>query len=356
MFRCVISLHGIRTRGVWQKDLAPVLARHGLIPYALDYGSFSIFKFACRRARDRKVEWLRSEYERVTGDAKVQRPSVVAHSFGTYLVAALLVKYPELHFDKIIFSGSIVDRNFDWGSKLEAGQVNFVRNDYGSLDRWPRLARYLVPDSGASGTDGFLRRHPGLMGQRFERHTHSDYFHRAHFTSYWIPTLVRVDVSVPERGQVTDVLDLACQTVAARLGIEPGLIRANVFVPDETQQLHIPKGLVHNMTDPVEQTVTMAPGVVCAGAAYKAREQTIAIMQRDWGIHTLPGTQLAKVDKRLKWIIGTPIPDPDVAGGILGVFGLDCLEHAKSREELARLLPDLVVVAQSLGLVFKRLS
>jgi pimeloyl-ACP methyl ester carboxylesterase len=184
MFRCVISLHGIRTRGVWQKDLAPVLARHGLIPYALDYGSFSIFKFACRRARDRRVEWLRSEYERVTSDAKVQRPSVVAHSFGTYLVSALLVKYPELHFDKIIFSGSIVDRNFDWGSKLEAGQVNFVRNDYGSLDRWPRLARYLVRDSGASGTDGFLRRHPGLMGQRFERHTHSDYFHRAHFTSW----------------------------------------------------------------------------------------------------------------------------------------------------------------------------
>lgn len=55
MFRCVISLHGIRTRGVWQKDLAPVLARHGLIPYALDYGSFSIVKFACRGAATERL-------------------------------------------------------------------------------------------------------------------------------------------------------------------------------------------------------------------------------------------------------------------------------------------------------------
>ena len=129
MFRCVMSLHGIRTRGVWQKDLVPVLARHGFIPYALDYGSFSVFKFASRRTRARKLEWFRDEYERVAAEAGVHRPSIVAHSFGTYLVAGLLVKYPEVVFDKVIFAGSIVDRDFDWPARIEAGQVNLVRND-----------------------------------------------------------------------------------------------------------------------------------------------------------------------------------------------------------------------------------
>jgi pimeloyl-ACP methyl ester carboxylesterase len=356
MFRCVLSLNGIRTRGVWQKDLVPVLARHGFIPYALDYGSFSIFKFASRRARDRKLEWLRSEYERVTTDCGVQRPSVVAHSFGTYLVAGLLAKYPNLLFDKVIFAGSIVDRRYDWASKLGAGQVNFVRNDYGSLDRWPKLARYLVRDSGASGTDGFTGEHPALLQQRFPKHRHSDYFHRRHFTDYWIPTLTRVDVAESERRRLTDVLDVACQTVAARLAVDGRLVRANIFVPDEEHQLRIPKGLTHNMTDPIERTVMIAPGTGCAGVAYSTRTSTIAIMQRDWGAHTLPGTELAKVDKRLKWIIATPIPDPDAAGGILGVFGVDGLETAKTRDELAPLLGDLLVVAGGLGLVFKELT
>ena len=113
-YRSVMSLHGIRTRGVWQKDLVPVLARQGLVPWALDYGNFGATKFLRKGARLEKVTWLRSEYERVMAEGKVSRPSIIAHSFGTYLVAALLIKYPELVFDKIILTGSIVDRDFDW--------------------------------------------------------------------------------------------------------------------------------------------------------------------------------------------------------------------------------------------------
>jgi len=356
MFRCVMSLHGIRTRGVWQKDLVPVLARYGFIPYALDYGSFSIFKFASRRARDHRLDWLRKEYERVTAEARVQRPSVIAHSFGTYLVAALLTKYPAVRFDKVIFAGSIVGRNFDWPSILGTGQVNIVRNDFGALDRWPRMARYVVRDSGASGTEGFLKTHPALISQRFPQHGHSDYFHRTHFTQYWIPALMRVAVSKDDSRRLTDLLDVTCQTVATRLALDPSLVRANIFVPDENQQLHIPEGLIFNMTDPRERTVVIAPGTGCAGTAFNARAQTIAIMQQNWGAHTLPGSELGKVDKRLKWIVATPIPDPDVAGGVLGVFVVDGLVHPKGRDDLEPLLPDLLVVAQSLGLSFKQLT
>jgi pimeloyl-ACP methyl ester carboxylesterase len=339
MYRCVMSLHGIRTRGVWQKDLVPVLARQGFIRYALDYGSFSVFKFASRRARARKVDWLRSEYERVTAEAGVRRPSIVAHSFGTYLVAGLLVKYQELRFDKVIFAGSIVDRDFDWSSPIAKGQVNLVRNDYGALDRWPGMARWLVWDSGPSGTQGFTATHPRLLQQQFPRHGHSDYFHRQHFTHYWIPTLMRVVVSDAERPRLTEVLDIASQIVANRMALEPALVRANVFVPDEHGQLRIPQGLVHNMNDPVEQTVTITPGTGCTGTAFQERAPTIAIMHEDWGAHTLPGEELAKVDKRLKWIVSMPIPDPDVAGGVLGVFNVDGLEVEKQRAHLEPLLP-----------------
>jgi len=356
MYRCVMSLHGIRTRGVWQKDLAPVLARHGLVPWALDYGRFRADQFLRKGARLKKLTWLRTEYERVTAEAQSKRPSIIAHSFGSYLVAALLTKYPELVFDKIILTGSIVDRAFDWPSLLSKGQVNLVRNDYGALDRVPGLATWVVGDTGDSGRQGFTKAHERLIQQKFPKHGHSDYFHRQHFVQYWIPTLMRVVVSPAERPRLTNLLDVAAQTVATRLGLSAALVRANIFVPDETGLLHLPEGLSHNMTDPVEHTVTIAPGNGATGVAFKARAQTIAIFQKDWGAHTLPGTELAKVCKRLKWVVSTPIPDPDMAGGVLGIFNIDGMDVDKPRADLEALLPDLLATAQALAVTFKELA
>jgi hypothetical protein len=261
-----------------------------------------------------------------------------------------------VRFDKIIFAGSIVARDFDWARVLRAGQVNLVRNDFGALDPWPRMARWLVRDSGSSGTDGFVSRHPLLVEQKFPRHGHSDYFHQAHFTQSWIPTLMRVVVSPGDRRRLTDLLDVTCQTAARRLGVDRGLVRANLFVPDESGRLSIPDGLTHNMTDRTERSLVITRGVGATGIAFVERKQTIAIMQTDWGTHTLPGTELAKIDKRLKWIISTPIPDPDVAGAILGVFNIDGLLESKERDDLGPLLPDLLVVADSLAVTFKQLA
>jgi len=341
---------------VWQKDLAPVLARHGLVPWALDYGRFRADQFLRKGARLKKLTWLRTEYERVTAEAQSKRPSIIAHSFGSYLVAALLTKYPELVFDKIILTGSIVDRAFDWPSLLSKGQVNLVRNDYGALDRVPGLATWVVGDTGDSGRQGFTKAHERLIQQKFPKHGHSDYFHRQHFVQYWIPTLMRVVVSPAERPRLTNLLDVAAQTVATRLGLSAALVRANIFVPDETGLLHLPEGLSHNMTDPVEHTVTIAPGNGATGGAFKARAQTIAIFQKDWGAHTLPGTELAKVCKRLKWVVSTPIPDPDMAGGVLGIFNIDGMDVDKPRADLEALLPDLLATAQALAVTFKELA
>jgi pimeloyl-ACP methyl ester carboxylesterase len=356
MFRCVMSIHGIRTRGVWQKDLAPKLARNGFVPYALDYGEFSALKLLLGSARASKLEWLRTEYERVTAEAQVTRPSIIAHSFGTYLVADLLRKYPELVFDKIILAGSIVDCSFDWGSLIDTGQVNLVRNDYGSLDRWPRIAGWCIPRSGASGTRGFTTAHPALIQKQFPHHGHSDYFHRNHFEHYWIPTLKRVVVGRKDLRGFTDTLDVACQTITGRLGLVAGLVRANIFVLDENGDLRIPEGLTHNMSSATERTISMVPGRGCTGTAFQERTQTVAFMMTDWGDHTIPGTELAKVDKRLKWIISTPIPDPDVAGGVLGVFNVDCLDVMKSPAEISPLFGDLQWTAKRIAVEFHKLA
>ncbi len=163
--RVVISIHGIRTRGEWQKKLVPMLARADFIPYAIDYGHFRAISLLRRSQRERAIDRLLRDYNDIVGESGDQRPSIIAHSFGTYQVAALIERYPNVRFDKVIFAASIVRSDFDWPRILAAGRVNYVENDFGGADVWPKVAARLISDGGNSGTVGFSRR-DSLLNQR----------------------------------------------------------------------------------------------------------------------------------------------------------------------------------------------
>ena len=96
----VMSLHGIRTRGAWQKHLNSDLQRLGFRHELLDYGFFRGCQLIIPWFRKRQVEWFRREYERLTANAEAP-PSVIAHSFGTYIVASAIERYAEVRFDRV---------------------------------------------------------------------------------------------------------------------------------------------------------------------------------------------------------------------------------------------------------------
>lgn len=345
MRKVVISLHGLKTRGVWQKDLVPLLALDGFIPYALDYGYF-VLGFLIGRLRNRKIEWLRDEYIRVTTEASCRRPSVIAHSFGTYLVAKLLEKYPEIRFDKIILCGSIVHTEFDWPRVLSCGQVNLVRNDYGRLDIWPQLADRIVSDAGWSGTTGFTKDHPRLLSKEFRHHEHSDYFHRRHFEEYWLPTLRKVVLNQQDAKEIKDQIGILVRTAAQRLGMDARFVRSNIFVEEERGRLTIPEGLHYQMGRPEEWTISLRVGEGCSGRAFAERKPTIAVFRGGWGKHDVPDSELQKAEPRLRWIVSTPIPDPDLPGSVMGILNLDGLEVTKNPEDLEVLIGDAMATVQ----------
>jgi pimeloyl-ACP methyl ester carboxylesterase len=358
MRRVIISVHGINTRGVWQKDLAPLLALQGFIPYALDYGKL-VLGFASGRLRGRKVEWLQEEYLRVTAEAKCRRPSIIAHSLGTYLVAKVLEKYDVVRFDKVILCGSIVRPDFDWSSRLTDGQVNLVRNDYGKLDIWPLLAELIVPDAGPSGASGFTGKgatHDNFVQQAFPQYKHSDYFHRLHFTDHWIPTLRRVVLNEVDAKELTDKLGILVRTAARRLGVSSDSLRANIFMEQAEGVLTIPKGLHYQMGRAEELTVAIRIGEGCTGKAFEERKPAIAVLQRDWGKHDIPDSELRKVDPRLRWIVSIPIPNQDVPGSVLGIMNLDGLDQARAPEEIATLVDDGLMTAQILAVILNGLK
>jgi len=187
-FTLVVSIHGIRTRGAWQKVVNSELQKQGFRHELLDYGYFTAIQLLLPWSRRKKVEWFRSEYERLTLETG-SLPSVIAHSFGTYIVARALETYPEIRFDRVIFCGSIVRRDFDWDSLLESARVGAVLNDWSGRDPWVKLAAWLIPDAGASGASGFECCAPGIYQRARSRFGHSDYFYPLNYIRNWVPFL-----------------------------------------------------------------------------------------------------------------------------------------------------------------------
>jgi pimeloyl-ACP methyl ester carboxylesterase len=184
--RYVFSLHGIRTRGKWQKEVTPLLSDFHHIP--LDYGHFLALQLLLPWSRSSRIDWFRDEYIRECDRLRCKHPSIIAHSFGTYLIAAAIEKYPQITFERIILSGSIIRANFPWQDFILRGQVGAVLNQYGGQDIWVRIIEWFVPDAGPSGARGFDSSH-GIIQQNHPRFRHSDYFYDLNYTSNWLPFL-----------------------------------------------------------------------------------------------------------------------------------------------------------------------
>ncbi len=166
----VFTIHGIRTRGAWQKKLGDLLNDSGFVTRSLDYDRFNIFQFLYPPSRRRVLSWVLDKYERETRNSEA-KPCIVAHSLGSWLVAELLKAHSEITFDKIIFCGSIVRQDFPWSKCKARGQFTRVLNDYASIDLPVWIAEYVVSTAGTSGRHGFeddavgdviQRRNPGF--------------------------------------------------------------------------------------------------------------------------------------------------------------------------------------------------
>ena len=190
----VITLHGIRTRGAWQKDLDTELGKAQLVPKALDYGFFRATELLIPALRRKQVDWFLEQYTHIRAENGDVRPSVVAHSFGTFLVASAMELYPEVEFDHMIFCGSIVRTQFEWSAYAASGKVRRLLNDCGERDRWVRLAAWVIRDAGPSGALGFEDRpKPLVFERRHAQFSHSDFFYRLNFQKNWVPFLKGCD-------------------------------------------------------------------------------------------------------------------------------------------------------------------
>jgi hypothetical protein len=184
----VVSVHGMATRGEWQKVLTPVLSdaliRH--VPIDYGYAVFSVLRPKTVRTLAGKIAdaWTEQcEY--------VRTPSAIGHSFGSLAIGKTLQLKPDVGFSRIIVYGCILPRSFPWQTLASRGQVEKVLNEYSPRDRWPRFPlRRLIPGSGDAGCFGFEDCGDVVVQTDMRWTEHSDLQHRSHYTRRWIPFLL----------------------------------------------------------------------------------------------------------------------------------------------------------------------
>ncbi|HMK80017.1 MAG TPA: alpha/beta hydrolase [Xanthobacteraceae bacterium] len=176
----VFVIHGIRDHGFWTHKIARVIKREvkranealpkdkqrAMRSFTGSYGYFAMVPFILPWVRRWKTSWLMDHYTEARALYPDAAFSYVGHSNGTYLLARALTDYPAARFNRVVFAGSVVRRDYDWRKFLlpqregvqsrVSAMLNYVATRDWVVALLPKGFQPLrVFDVGSAGHDGF---------------------------------------------------------------------------------------------------------------------------------------------------------------------------------------------------------
>jgi len=190
----LVSIHGLLSNGSWNSEIAPVASSQGWTFAPFNYGITSpdiLFKGGKRReVVDKFRAWISEIKENYAGEI-----SVIAHSFGTYILGAYMDGFdePPVQFNTIILTGSILTRDFDWNA-ARAIKVCRVLNEIAPNDQWVTWmpnGSWIGKDRlfGSSGVDGFANQDEILTESYNKIFDHNNVIRKDVITQKWMPFL-----------------------------------------------------------------------------------------------------------------------------------------------------------------------
>jgi hypothetical protein len=172
----------------------PALEGAGFTVAATSYGQYGIGPFLLPFAWRR-----RKAINRVVTDIKIARHvfakktgrepewmSVIAHSFGTYVLFKIIEDEFDWRWKRIILCGSVLKESIP----LEKYLTRFdtpILNEIGTQDYWPALAESIGWGYGSVGSTGFNR--PPVESRWHNDVTHSEFLTKAFCDKWWVPFL-----------------------------------------------------------------------------------------------------------------------------------------------------------------------
>lgn len=182
----LLLVHGIQTDGAWQKLVSNELGDiKNLNVVELGYDCVTVAQLVSP-FREAPVKKITNDIRDVRRREPEARLMVIAHSFGSYIVSQILKKSSDISFEKIIFCGSIVPRDYPWARYAPRMQQGSIINDVGTKDFYPIVATCSSLGYGSSGFRGFQN---GLVLDRYFPYEHSTFFDkkRKHIKRFWRP-------------------------------------------------------------------------------------------------------------------------------------------------------------------------
>ena len=95
----VVLVHGIRTRALWQNAIQSTLRKEGFVVQPTNHEHFDVLRFLFPSAffRRRIVKEVERQIRHTLAEIKAGTCSLIAHSFGTYVVAQICASTPTLN-------------------------------------------------------------------------------------------------------------------------------------------------------------------------------------------------------------------------------------------------------------------
>lgn len=194
----VLLIHGIRTQAEWAQRVAKVLEDDDptlrVVPTRYEFFDLIRFLIPSELTRQQAVDTVRRRI-RDELSRKPKKLSVIAHSFGTYIVSKVLEQDADVCFERIVLCGSIIPDSFGWesykhrmGSDADGWQV---LNDCGAKDVLPILAKSVTWGYGSPGRLGFGH---GRVRDRFHSVGHSGFFTEKFVRRYWGPYISKGEI------------------------------------------------------------------------------------------------------------------------------------------------------------------
>lgn len=194
----LIPIHGIRTHAEeWLPRLCLSASTSGwaVAPYVYGYREVSVLRNEAEKVKivEGFRNWLMEVRKLYAGPI-----SIVAHSFGTYVVGRYLTRADDISekFDCVILCGSILSPEFNWGDLIERAIVGQVLNTVSANDEWVKFLPdggipFLAEDAlfGAAGKSGFVCKHPQFYEISSSLLTHNNVFRDDVIMAQWLPFL-----------------------------------------------------------------------------------------------------------------------------------------------------------------------
>lgn len=192
--KILITVHGIRTYGKWQKSLRDNVELFSKDFEYIDikYGFFDLVSFSIPYLRMRRAEKAAKRLTLVLDQNHNKNIYIVAHSYGTLITSiAFKESSSSLKTKKTILCGSPLDHDTPIDHIVKKSEITI--NECGTSDIVLILARMFVIGMGDAGRVGFSRENSKEFLNRYHKGGHSLYFYDTptptFYEKFWIPML-----------------------------------------------------------------------------------------------------------------------------------------------------------------------